>query len=322
MHRSELVSEWLEGKQEGIASAQSAFSYYTKDLGLEALSARLATPDLSDADAFQEIASFFTPEIVQKILKREQENFSAAPIYASSLSPIQGKFYSGFVLFQSQSIISMLVRLDPYQLAQRKARVAGDQRTISFSGTMSHTKVVSGKSLLIRQWRINPFDDSCDLRMAAPALTGLDPVRLHPGDEITLGAFEEFEFLEADGPMLLLLTHRLSGPAPVALEYDVDTRKVIATTAVSQEPTRLQMLSTVLRLFEREDAFEAVQGLLSYPQHFVRWHGMREMLALDAERALPRLLEMAEADAQPSVRRAARTTIETFFPAQISVAAA
>jgi hypothetical protein len=56
-----------------------------------------------------------------------------------------------------------------------------------------------------------------------------------------------------------------------------------------------------------------LRELLKSPHFYTRWHIMREMLALDAEAALPDLQRLAAQDPHPEVRAAARQTLELFF---------
>jgi hypothetical protein len=54
--------------------------------------------------------------------------------------------------------------------------------------------------------------------------------------------------------------------------------------------------------------------MLDNPHFYARWQAMRELLALDAEAALPHLSGMAGADPHPEVRAAAAVTLSAWFP--------
>jgi HEAT repeat protein len=73
------------------------------------------------------------------------------------------------------------------------------------------------------------------------------------------------------------------------------------------------MMVSLLRALDREDAFPVFEEALESPHFYTRWHVMREMLALDAEAALPSLRRMAETDPHPDIRAAARQTLDLFF---------
>lgn len=321
MHNVEEAAGWLAEAPASFARAHGAINHYLEEFGFKAFKERAERPDISDDELFAEISGFFTRERVAAILRRERENFEASPVYVSNFAPLEGKFYSGFAVYQSQAVVTMLLAVDPWRLAERKRRSADDKRTITFSGTWAHLKVVSGEAVEIARWRAEDVDDHRDLKNDPPRAERVGLHRLRAGEEMSFGPDEEYEFVSVDSTMVLLLSHRLSGPAPLSTEFDARTGALVATAAVSQEPTRLQMLSTILRLFGRQDAVEDIRILLEDERHFVRWHGMRELLALDAEGTLPDLLRMADEDPQPSVRRAAMQTLETFFPDQLAIAA-
>jgi HEAT repeat protein len=65
------------------------------------------------------------------------------------------------------------------------------------------------------------------------------------------------------------------------------------------------MLSTLLRTMEREDAIETLREYLHHRDFFVRWHVMRELIALNAVAALSDLAQMAKADPRQEIRSAA-----------------
>ena len=73
------------------------------------------------------------------------------------------------------------------------------------------------------------------------------------------------------------------------------------------------MMVSLLRTMDREDAAPLLVEALASPHFYTRWHVMREMLALDAEAALPSLRHMAEDDPHPEVRFAATQALSLFF---------
>jgi hypothetical protein len=321
MHNVEEAAKWLADVPDAYARAYDAINNYQEQIGFKAFKERAERDGISDAELFAEISDFFTLDRVRTMLRRERENFAAGPVYVSNFAPLEGKFYSGFAVYQSQAVVTMLLAIDPWRLAERKRRGVDEKRTITFSGTWAHLKVVSGDAVEIARWRTDAVDDSRDLKNDPPRAERAGVYKLRAGEEMCFGPEEEYEFLGVDSSMILLLSHRLSGPAPLSTEFDAGSGTLVGTAAVSQEPTRLQMLSTILRLFGREDAVDDMRILLDDDRHFVRWHGMRELLALEGERMLPDLIRMADEDPQPSVRRAAMQTLETFFPDQLAIAA-
>ena len=70
------------------------------------------------------------------------------------------------------------------------------------------------------------------------------------------------------------------------------------------------MITTLLRKLACEGAFESVAAFLDYPDFFVRWHVMKELLGIDAEAALPHLRRMAARDPHFDVRRTACAVLD------------
>jgi HEAT repeat protein len=73
------------------------------------------------------------------------------------------------------------------------------------------------------------------------------------------------------------------------------------------------MMVSLLRALGRDDVFPLFEEALASPHFYTRWHVMREMLAMDAEAALPSLRRMAAEDPHPDIRAAAQQTLAMFF---------
>ena len=75
----------------------------------------------------------------------------------------------------------------------------------------------------------------------------------------------------------------------------------------------MQMMLTLLRILDWRDAVPVFRDMLASEHFYTRWQTMRELLALDAEAALPHLRAMASDDPHPEVREAAAGTLDLFF---------
>ena len=81
----------------------------------------------------------------------------------------------------------------------------------------------------------------------------------------------------------------------------------------NEASSRVQMMVSLLRSMERDDAFPLLEAALNNPNFYTRWHIMREMLAMDSEASEPSLRRMAASDPHPEVRAAAQQTLQLFF---------
>ena len=92
-------------------------------------------------------------------------------------------------------------------------------------------------------------------------------------------------------------------------EFDVITGQLVHLSTGADVTARTKMMLSLLRTMDRRDAAPHYIEALSNSVFDVRWHAMREFLALDVEAALPHLDAMAAADPHPQVRRAAASTV-------------
>lgn len=277
---------------------------------------------LTDAEAnfeelFRLLTDYFTQDKLREVLELERAAFSDALTYAGKFLGVSEDFYSAISIARTRYFIAILIAMDPHQLRRQKERKRTAPRTIAFGGCRSLLKVFRGE-LRARVWEIEPYDDSTDLAAGTLRAEPREDVLMRPGQELRLSPFEEFEYLEHSTGALFINAQVTQGEAPVAVHCDVESGAIRSTSSVGQEASRLQMLSTFLRIMNRKDAYEAIEGLLEDSRHFVRWHAMRELIGLDAERSLPHLIEMSRSDRQLAVRRAAAKTLDQFFPGALS----
>ncbi|KQN25436.1 hypothetical protein ASE86_04135 [Sphingomonas sp. Leaf33] len=248
-------------------------------------------------------------EAVATILDVERGAFAASSTYSSKFQGYSTGAQSAMALARARNFISLVVAIDPHMLRLAKRRIDGDTRSVSFAGTPNSVRVLKG-TLTARVWTLSPITDSDDLAAIDRAATPGQPIELQAGDVCRMTSFQTLEYLPSPGPVLMLISQMSDGEAPMSVVCDADTGRIRSTQAIGQAPSRLQMLSTLLRMSGRTDAWDAIRDLLSHELHFVRWHAMRELVALDPGRALPDLLRLMETDPQPSVRRCARRTLD------------
>lgn len=92
-------------------------------------------------------------------------------------------------------------------------------------------------------------------------------------------------------------------------EYDAATGQLVRVAAAGRATSFRQMGLAVLRSFGRRDAVPLFITALADEDFAMRWQVMRELIALDAEAALPHLTAMAANDPHPEVRAAATATL-------------
>jgi HEAT repeat protein len=84
-------------------------------------------------------------------------------------------------------------------------------------------------------------------------------------------------------------------------------------SSTDEVSSRTQMMLALLRTMDRQDAVPLIVDMLEDPNFYARWQAMRELLALDADAALPHLRSLAHCDPHPEVRAAAAATLDACF---------
>ena len=126
------------------------------------------------------------------------------------------------------------------------------------------------------------------------------------GDVLRLDGREESYAIDCTaGDLVVLQAEIQADAAPLLVEYDADTLTAVAVSSNDDGASRSQMLLSFLAEAGVVRSTPVVARFTDDPQFFVRWHAMREWLALDPVGALPRLQRMASDDPHPDLRAAA-----------------
>lgn len=251
--------------------------------------------------------------LIGALIERSRQD----PFFIPPVTPVTSELHAGLVLFHHPdlSIAFGVSGLD--MLAGKKA---GPRRggSIVFTGLRNLFRYVKAGNAVLSFWEVPPVGPGFSAA-TAPKCRATGRRRIADGDDILIdGSHESFIVDHADSDLVYFQVVVRTGCAPLTVEYDSDTRSFIGATGTDEAGSRVQMMSTLLREMDRADAVPVLRELLPGSDFYVRWHIMREMLALDAEAALPDLKAMAAEDPHPEVRAASRQTLELFFADELA----
>lgn len=210
---------------------------------------------------------------------------------------IQDATHSGVVLIDTPAAMITLASASADAIAARKMRPG--PRSVSLTGHVSVIHMLRAPGATFRFWRRDGDRVVPDGEQAF-------------GDGGTLlidGRERGYSIVRAAGDIVMLRATVKPGAAQLVREFDAGSGLPVAVSANDESASRVQMMLTLLRLLGRNDAANCFAHAAGEPQHFLRWHAMREWLALDAPAAIPHLRRLAERDAHPDVRHAARATL-------------
>jgi len=248
------------------------------------------------------------PELMQALIARCRSD----PFFLPPLHPLTSEVHSGLLLFHHAELSVGLGVTGLDMLAAKKAFRRGGA-SIAFTGVSNLFRYVKAGDALVSFWESPRIAQGFRAEQAGQCRL-VERRRIADGEEFLVdGRSQSFVVEHATGDIVYLQATIQTGAAPLTVEYDSDTHVFINATSTDEESSRVQMMATLLREMDRGEAVPVLRELLKSPHFYTRWHIMRELLALDAEAALPDLQRLAEKDPHPEVRAAARQTLDLFF---------
>lgn len=243
------------------------------------------------------------------------------PFFRAPFASLGSDIHNGLLLFNDPLLSIALGVIGVDMLAAKKAGPRG-ATSIGFTGQPSLYRYAKAGGATISLWEAPRIADHFVAGKAGKCrLVGHR--RLEDGDELAVdGRYQTFVIEHATGDMVYFQALTRVGAAPLATEYDSVSMAFIGANSTDEASSRIEIMVSLLRTMEREDALPLILEALESPHFYTRWHIMRELLAMDADTALPPLRRMAAADPHPEVRAAAAQTLRLFFAEEEAAAPA
>jgi hypothetical protein len=230
------------------------------------------------------------------------------PPVRSTLSEIQ----AGLLLFDRPQLSVYLAIASPVPIAEKRL-LRTERASIAFTGRRSIYRFLKAGGSVLSIWEAPAIDQGFSAATSGRCRF-VERRVLRDGEFLELdGSRHGFVIDYAEAEIVYLHASTPAGGAPLMVEYDSDTMEFAGASSSDEVSSRVQLMLTLLRAMERTDAAEIFAEIAAGRHFFDRWYAMREFLALDAEKALPHLREMAIVDPHPEVRAAACQTLARFF---------
>ncbi|HEX8641308.1 MAG TPA: HEAT repeat domain-containing protein [Allosphingosinicella sp.] len=312
------LSRWL-ADGDAQQRTQARMDGFARELRLRPLMAELERDvmalDPRTTDGLLDIARRFigrTAEL-EGVMRDIISACRSDPFFSPPFYPVINELFTGFLLCHHPdiSIAIGVTSLDSLAVKKSSRRGAG---SINFTGYTTLMRFIDAGEATLSLWKAPPIGQNFSGTGSGECrLVGRR--RILDGDEILVdGREESFVIEHASRDMVYFQAMVRAEAAPLSAEYDSETRRFVGASSTDEASSRVQMMATLLREMDREDALPVLEESLQSPLFYARWHIMREMLALDAEAALPALRRMAAEDPHLEVREAAGQTLQLFFP--------
>ncbi len=236
----------------------------------------------------------------------------ADPFFRPPIYPVSSDIHTGLLMFHNQDLSIALGVTGVDLLAAKKSAKRG-ATSIGFTGLLTSFRYLKAGNATLSFWEAPPIADNFVMTEAGQARF-VERRRIEDGEEVVIdGRYQSFIIEHAESDMLYFQALVRSGGAPLATEYDSQSLSCISASSTDEAASRVQMMVSLMRTMEREDAVPLIVEAMNSPHFYTRWHLMRELLAMDADAAYPHLRRMAESDPHPEVRATAAQTLQLFF---------
>ena len=241
------------------------------------------------------------------------EAAAADPFFRPAVRSVATDIHSGLLLFETPILTLFLSVMPPEGLAAKRLERDG-QRSIVFPGHQSLYRFVRSGGATFSFWEAPPIE--ADFTAASSGRCRLvDRRRISDGEILQIdGRRQSFVIDHASADLVYFHAVTSAGRAPLTVEYDDLSLEFSGASSTDEVSSRTQMMLALLRTLDRQDAVPLMIDMLGDTHFYARWHAMRELLALDAEAALPHLSAMAKNDPHSDVRAAAQATLAACFP--------
>jgi hypothetical protein len=317
MIASAALAAWLadRGAQQRSRDAVDGVSLiWARHPLMTDLETRLAAlPERSAAAVLDAARAFIDREDdIAALLAAMIEGSRADPFFRPPFHPVASEVQSGLLLFHNRDLSISIGVSGVDMLAAKKAGNPGAS-SISFTGITGLFRFVKAGGATLSFWEAQTIGDDFVAAQAGKCRF-IERRKIADGEEIVIdGRRQSFVIEHAESDILYV--HAMVRPeaAPLSAEYDSKSLAFVGASSTDETASRIQMMVSLLRTMEREDAVPLIEEALASPHFYTRWHVMRELLALDADAAHPHLARMAAGDPHPEVRAAARQTLDLFF---------
>lgn len=237
------------------------------------------------------------------------------PFFRPPLPPITGEIQNSLLLYHHPDLSIGLGVTGADDLAAKKSRRDGPA-SVSFAGYVILMRFIDAGDATFSFWEAPRIGEDFVASAAGPCRM-VSRRRMEDGEEVLIdGRYQSFAIDHAARDIVYFQAVARAQCAPICAEYDSDSLGFIGASSTDEASSRVQMMVSLLRAMDRDDAFPLFEKALEGWPFYTRWHIMREMLSMDADAALPSLRRMAVEDSHPDIRAAARRTLELFFESE------
>jgi len=244
---------------------------------------------------------------IHKIIEEFGVNITSDSFFVFPMQGHSTEFAQRIVIESNTEFDASIDIIDAHSLKRykQKSKENLQARGIPFYGRKTYTYVLRSSGLRISHWAHDA--NMVELRDTACYPEGMTS----PSDGclIEKAGNRTFMFESADSNAILITIEIKREPYPAQLIFSALDKKLKFQNPADEVDSRVQLMLSLLSRMGCRKAIPLMKTFLFHPRHYLRWHAMQAILALDALEVLENLQTMAEEDESAEVRRAANQTL-------------
>ncbi|MCC6926265.1 hypothetical protein [Novosphingobium sp.] len=212
--------------------------------------------------------------------------------------------FSMIRIFDGENLSIQVSSVSPIDFV---SRMAG--KTVQFSGQKEFYRLLSGRPMTFRQWQCDRICEESDFMGSACRFA--EPAELVLGETLEIdGACQAISIDKITSPCVYVQISIPSLSASVSVDFDAESLAYRELHPRNGKAARSMFLLSTLRNIGTPDRAEVIKKLALTGPFYQRWYAVRELLAIDPAAGAEIAKKMVDDDVNPSVRRAARATLD------------
>lgn len=246
------------------------------------------------------------PDLAQSLFTDALRAIDRDPFFTPPFSGASAAMGESVRLFEHRDLTMSLVLVHADSIGAKATRENSEARSVTFTGTLTLRRVLRSGGGVIQRYSATPADDCLSLA-THPAASKGDAEALSEDQLLIVdGRSESVAFVYAHSAILYLECEILAGCAPYCVKYDSRDLRPVAAATTDQCASRCQLMMSALTALGGTTDPSTYRRLMASKSFEVRWHSVRELMAVDPDRAWDCLAVLAANDRHPEIRSAAR----------------
>lgn len=257
------------------------------------------------ATLLKDACSLFDQALLDPLVTEELLRFMKTPLYQVGAKTVDNDVLGGITLLETTSVNYAAASLTPLSLKVRQAttKISSNVSGVTIQGSDVLLRFLKAGGAKIRLYSATPFHRNSELTQQS--IRSESDINVHDEEMIFVeGGSTGISILSCESPVLITLASSQIPRCAVNAHYGPDGH-LVCCSATSIRSSRAQLLATLLRELGSKGSIHALEILSHHEDHFLRWHAMREMVALDIDSGRRRIAEAVTKDAHPQVRHVA-----------------